>query len=273
MKHLKILLFSFFILASLNSFSQRPPFPDYSYKPDKKYFKSYLSLSGEIVKSPLNWNKKQWLFAGGVTAGAIVLYQFDKEILDFFQANQSSGADFASKYIFEPMGRGIYPALLVGGFYTYGLITDDLQTRQVALGATRAFVVSIVGAQVLKHLTHRHRPYQDSPPNPRLWEGPFKGFEYTSFPSGHTITAFTLASFFSRVYKDKLWVGILSYGLATGVGLERLYNSQHWSSDVFVGAALGVAIGQLAARTMLGDKRLSMGFSETGGIALTYRLD
>ncbi len=274
MERLKITLLLLSMSMVFNLFSQQPHFTDYSYKPDKAYFKSYLTVSKEIAISPLRWNSKQWVIAGGVVAGGLILYQFDDEIRQFFQSSNvhSDGADFASKYLIEPWG-GLFPAMLVGGFYVYGLSADDLRARQIALGATQAFVMSVITVQVLKHLTHRHRPYQDEPSNPRLWEGPFKGFEYTSFPSGHTIRAFTMASFFSSVYKDKLWVGILSYGIATGVGIQRLYENEHWSSDVFIGAALGIAIGKTVARLMKGDSRMSMGVSETGGISLTYRID
>ena len=145
---------------------------------------------------------------------------------------------------------GFYPAILIGGFYVYGLSTKNLRSRQIALGATQTFVMSGITVQILKMLTHRHRPYHDDPPNPRLWEGPFTGFEYNSFPSGHSITAFALASFFSSVYKDKIWVGVLAYGIAGGVGLQRLYAGEHWASDVLIGAALGVGIGKTVFHSM-----------------------
>jgi membrane-associated phospholipid phosphatase len=75
-----------------------------------------------------------------------------------------------------------------------------------------------------------------------------------------------------QVYKDKLWVGILSYGLATGVGLSRVYDNVHWSSDVLVGAALGFAIGQSVYKLMIKESKLQMGLSENGGISLVYKI-
>lgn len=272
MKQILLLLFLSSIFVIPNSFSQHSIYTDYSYKPDKNYFKSYLTASKKIAISPARWNKKQWIIAGSVVAAGAVIYSFDEEIQSFFQSNQTEGSDFAAKYIFEPWGSGLYPAILIGGFYVYGLSAKDLRARQIALGATQAFIISGITVSVLKHLTHRHRPYQDVPSNSKLWEGPFKGFEYTSFPSGHTITAFTMASFFSSVYKDKLWVALVAYGLASGVGLERIYDNQHWASDVFIGAALGVAIGKAIYLVMDKDSRLSMGISDTGGIALVYHI-
>lgn len=273
MKQLNLVLLIIAMLVGLNTFSQKQKFYNYSYKPDKEYFKSYLTASKSLVTFPLRWKTKQWIIAGGVVAGGIIAYQFDDEINKFFSRQQSNKLDFTSKYVFEPWGRGIYPAILVGGIYVYGLSTDNIRARQIALGATQTFVMSVLSVQIVKILTHRHRPFQDNPPNSKLWEGPFKGYEYSSFPSGHTIVAFSLASYFSSVYNDKLWVGILAYGMAGGVGLQRLYDGQHWSSDVFIGAALGVGIGQMVFRLMDNNSKLSLGLSDTGGISLVYKIE
>lgn len=273
MKRLNMVLLMGTLFFVLNLYSQKPAFSNYSHKPDKEYFKSYLKVSKDIVISPYRWNTKQWLITGGVVAGGIIAYTFDEEIYQFFHDNHSDGVDFASKYVFEPWGRGIYPAILIGGFYVYGLSTKNMRSRQIALGATQSFVMSGITVQIVKMFTHRHRPYNDDPPNSRLWEGPFKGFEYNSFPSGHSITAFALASFFSSVYQDKIWVGILAYGIATGVGIQRLYAGEHWSSDVLIGAALGIGIGKTVFRNMNNNSKLSVGLSDMGGISLVYRLE
>lgn len=259
-------------LVVLNSFSQKHIFTDYSYKPDKEYFKAYLTASKEVVTSPFRWNTKQWIAAGSIAVGGVVLYTFDDEIRQFFENNKQDGTEFVCKYVIEPWGN-IYPIALVGGFYIYGLAANDIRSRQIALGATQALVMSAITVQIVKHLAHRHRPDNDEPPNPRLWEGPFKGFEYTSFPSGHTTYIFSLASFMSSVYKHKPWVSVLAYGIATGVGLQRLNEGVHWASDVLVGAALGFAIGKTVYHIMDKDSKLSMGISDTGGVSLVYRID
>ena len=40
----------------------------------------------------------------------------------------------------------------------------------------------------------------------------------------------------------KWWVGVLSFGGATAVGLSRMQQQKHWSSDVAMGAIMGTAI-------------------------------
>jgi len=260
------------ILIQSTLFCQSNSFSNYSYKPDKQYFKSYLEVSKRVVTAPARWNKNQWITAGSVIAGGIVLYTFDDEIRTFFQNNHSNTGDFASKYVFEPLGSGLYPAVLIGSYYLYGLTAKNIKSRQIALGATQAFVISGISVQILKHLTHRHRPYQDIPANSRKWEGPFKGFEYTSFPSGHTIAAFSLASFFSSVYKEKMWVSILSYSLAAGVAMQRIYDDKHWASDVFIGAALGFAIGKSVYFIVNKNSNFTIGITDYGGISMVYHI-
>lgn len=269
---LRYIIVGILLAGSLQLSAQNPSFENYSYKPDKAYFKSYWTATKKITTAPAHWKVKEWGIAAGVLTAGIILYVYDDDIRIFFQDQRTQGLDNASKYFFEPWGNGIYPAALLGGFYIYGLTAKDNKARQVALGGVQALILTGISTQLIKHLTHRHRPYQDIPPNPRLWEGPFKGWEYTSFPSFHTSTAFALASLMSSVYKDKIWVGILSYGIATGVGLSRIYENEHWASDVLIGAALGYAIGKTVFFLMDGKSNLSMGISNAGGISLVYHI-
>ncbi|NOY51594.1 MAG: phosphatase PAP2 family protein [Chlorobi bacterium] len=272
MKKMSLLFLLMTTLLQTEVLSQRGNFSAYSHKPDKEYFKSYLTVSKRLVSFPKRWNGKQWAASGAIIAGGVAIYAFDNEIRTFFQSNKSSSADLASRYFFEPWGSGVYPVALFGGIYIYGLASKDQQAQRLALGAAQAFVISGITVEILKHLTHRHRPYQDVPANPRLWEGPFKGFEHTSFPSGHTITVFSLASFVSSVYNDKPWVGILSYSIAGGVGLQRIYDDKHWASDVFIAAALGYGIGKAVYFVFNSNPNFSMGISGAGGLSLVYHI-
>lgn len=265
-------IFLIFNMLSISLLGQVADFACYSYKPDKEYIVSCWDATKKIATGPLHWKQKEWIIAGSVAVAGVTLYLFDDEIRKTFQNNKTTGLDFASKYIFEPWGSGVYPAILFGGYYIYGLVAKNKRSRQIALGGTQAFIMAALSSQVFKHIFHRHRPNQDSPPNPYLWEGPTSGFNYTAFPSGHTTAAFAIASMMSLVYQDKIWVGILSYSLATGVGLSRVYDNKHWPSDVLIGAALGYAIGRTVYSIMSQESKFSMGVSNTG-VSLSYRIE
>ena len=68
-------------------------------------------------------------------------------------------------------------------------------------------------------------------------------------PSGHTTSIFTIATVVAYEYSDKLWVQILAYSIATMTALSRTYDNVHWSSDIFVGAAFGFAMGKLIVKS------------------------
>ncbi len=66
-------------------------------------------------------------------------------------------------------------------------------------------------------------------------------------PSGHAITAFSLATVFADQYRHRRWVPPLAYGLATLTAASRVHENRHWTSDIFVGSC----IGYFTARTIL----------------------
>jgi len=59
-----------------------------------------------------------------------------------------------------------------------------------------------------------------------------------SFPSGHTSTAFSGASFLQRRYGWKY--GIPAYIAASFVGWSRIESDNHYLKDVLAGAAIGI---------------------------------
>ncbi|MEZ5029960.1 MAG: phosphatase PAP2 family protein [Saprospiraceae bacterium] len=66
----------------------------------------------------------------------------------------------------------------------------------------------------------------------------------TSFPSGHTMGAFALATFticFFRWSRSGWWVVL--FVLAVIVGISRMYLVMHFLKDVLLGSVMGVLIG------------------------------
>ncbi|MEI6837884.1 MAG: phosphatase PAP2 family protein, partial [Alcaligenaceae bacterium] len=70
-----------------------------------------------------------------------------------------------------------------------------------------------------------------------------------SMPSGHTLTAFALATalYFSvkpSLRKQALWLFVI----ATFAGFARIAVGAHWPADVFAGMSIGLLSGMLGAR-------------------------
>ncbi|MEM8524135.1 MAG: phosphatase PAP2 family protein [Bacteroidota bacterium] len=67
----------------------------------------------------------------------------------------------------------------------------------------------------------------------------------SSFPSGHTMSAFAIYFFLAlSLPKHKIWNAIF-FLLAFFVGLSRVYLVQHFLEDVYLGAIIGVLLGLL----------------------------
>jgi len=64
----------------------------------------------------------------------------------------------------------------------------------------------------------------------------------TSFPGGHAMFTFAMATVVSHEYPQK-WVQVLAYSAAIIVTVTRFAARDHWSSDMLAGAALGIGIG------------------------------
>ena len=64
---------------------------------------------------------------------------------------------------------------------------------------------------------------------------------HSSFPSGHSATAFMSATMLHKEYGWRSpWWSIGGYTLATFTGVSRMFNDRHWMSDVATGAVIGI---------------------------------
>jgi membrane-associated phospholipid phosphatase len=109
-----------------------------------------------------------------------------------------------------------------------GLGLSGLEAKNSRQDCARVFilgtVIYVATTQGLKYAINETRP---------------NGTEH-SFPSGHTASAFALATILSFSVKDN---SLKSIGLLLGaciVGFSRTYLSQHFLVDVTVGSAIGV---------------------------------
>lgn len=244
-KSFHLYLIAFVLLMSNLSYSQQINDTIPSKCLNSTYIKSYFTDFTPLILSPAKWSGAEWISAGGVIAATSMAFVFDERINTFSQKNSTKFLDDANEYFFDPFGKMYYTVPFMGALYLYGLSTDNIKPKVVALDFVKASFYSGVIITGIKHVAHRHRPFQTDPKNSMLWDGPITDdLAHTSFASGHTIMAFTFASVLATHYKNKKWIPLTVYTLAGLSGLARIYADKHWTSDVIVGAALGYAIGK-----------------------------
>ncbi len=69
----------------------------------------------------------------------------------------------------------------------------------------------------------------------------------SSFPSGHTMSAFAIYTLFA-CYSKNIGVQFLFFVVAFLVGFSRMYLVQHFFEDVYLGAIMGTFIGWMVYR-------------------------
>jgi undecaprenyl-diphosphatase len=105
----------------------------------------------------------------------------------------------------------------------------------LGLGAALATALS----QPLKRLCCRARPDRGAAGFTALAQNP----DAFSFPSGHTAAAFGVAA---ALAGEGQGLAVLALGLASAIGLSRVYLGAHYPLDVAAGCLIGVVAGVLA---------------------------
>ena len=212
------------------------------------YLKSYWHSGLTVLSQPLHYDWKDWTVFGGVAVATTLAFVYDDEVYSLVDKSLNHNqSENISKYT-DVFGEEYFILPSVALTYAFGSISDNCRLKNLSLAALQSFIYAEVASAGLKVLTCRLRPSEFNSQQPiansQTWLGPFKSFESTSFPSGHAMRSFALATTVSGFYPDKKWIGIVSYSLATMTSVGRVISKEHWTSDVIVGAALGYFIGR-----------------------------
>lgn len=182
-----------------------------------------------------------------VIGGTVGLIYSDPHTAPYFRNHQKNWDDFND--VFDPMITTSEVIALPTGLLTAGYIRHDDREVNTALLAAEAYGDSVVINLAMKAVTRRQRP-ADVAPNGDYSDTFFNGgkspFKGSSFPSGHATAVWSVATVVAERYKGrhKPWIPVLSYTLATAISCSRITESAHFTSDVWLGAALGYTIAK-----------------------------
>ncbi|MEQ1472905.1 MAG: phosphatase PAP2 family protein [Candidatus Acidiferrum sp.] len=180
-----------------------------------------------------------------ITAGTATFLATDPQVMPHFRKT-TDFHDF--NRVFSGTSTNVAMAAVPAVFYAAGLLCKDSYAQSTALFAGEAVVDSTILMVVTKAITRRARPTE------RPIAGPYNDtFFHTnssalgtgsSFPSGHSITAFSVATIFARRYRDHRWVPYVAYAAATAIAFSRVTAGAHFPADVFLGSSLGYVIAR-----------------------------
>ena len=185
-------------------------------------------------------------FMAATIAAAPADRWFTRELQD--EARQANKVLNRGAVVFRVIG---HPGGMIAGstVYLVGLAANDRRTQDLGLHTVESIMAGYLISGTIKAVAGRARPYAspDDARSLKLFRG-LRSDDYRSFPSGHATAAFALASLVSTEtshwWPDTRWViGPVMYGAATLTGVSRIYDNQHWASDVIAGAAIGTFTG------------------------------
>lgn len=200
---------------------------------EKKYLAQQTIAWGAFLFSP--WicatDRSQ---AGMVVAASAIAFLVDD---GFYTLTQEPKGKLNRLKHFSVFGEIPFGVTLLGSLYGLGKINHDTHLEKTAIWGFESALWSGVSVNLFKHLVGRKRPYMTS--NARSFLGPTGSSRALSFPSGHSVIAFSLATSMAQAFPTWKWG---AYALAGLVGVARIEANMHWFSDVIMGGGMGYLI-------------------------------
>ncbi|WP_461451320.1 phosphatase PAP2 family protein [Mucilaginibacter sp.] len=221
---MKKIILALFCFTYFSASGQVKIFPDTTKKNIGDTIKKDLFTAPDSVKK-LHSNPLSFIPpAVAITYGALSFVVHPIRRVDYFiySETQKTNPNFHStaESYFE-----FAPIAMVYGLDFAGVAGKNTFIDQTALLGLSAGIFGISG-YVTKYATHRLRPNKA---------------DNLSFPSAHTGTAFLSAEFLAQEYSEKSPIyTVIGYTIAVTTGVFRMYNRDHWFSDVVAGAGFGV---------------------------------
>ena len=209
------------------------PTPSASPSLERQFFKNILRDQKAIWTSPAHVRGKDapWLLMLGITTGG------------FLATDRATGDDMATHSAQLDASRVIsYAGSIYGvtagaaSFYLIGRATHNGRARETGILGAEAIIDSVIVESALKTITQRARPLTGKDRS-RFFAGG------NSFPSGHSMQVWSLATVIAHEYHHRLPVQIAAYGIASAVSVSRFTVLRHYLSDALVGSAMGYGIG------------------------------
>ena len=202
---------------------------------------NFLHDQKEIWLFPVQLAKgRHWIPTLVLVGGTAAFLASDPHVASYFRTHQTNIDKLND--VFDPMITTGEVIALPASLMAAGYIRHDQREVSTALMAAEAYGDSAIVDLAIKAVTRRERPSDipiGKPFTNTFFSGSKSPFQGSSFPSGHSAAAFSVATVVANRYRRKRWVPILAYGMAVAISASRVSENAHFTSDVFLGAALG----------------------------------
>ncbi len=197
------------------------------------------------------FTKRDIWVSGAFVLTTVAMFPLDKHFAQVLQEPSPRANHFlknASTGFQDIASPGAY--FIGGSLYLVGRIGGFGRMADIGWHGGESVLLADGLTDLIKMTAGRARPYLAGTGHPddfSFGKGLHNGARQ-SFPSGHTSTAFAAASSTSveltQIWPHEKWLfRTVLYGGAGMVGLSRMYNNDHWASDVALGALIGTFSG------------------------------
>lgn len=222
---------------STPAITQPTPTPSPTPSLEKQFFRNILRDQEAIWTSPFKFSRGDAKWALPLGAATIALMTTDRRSADELGEHGDNLSRLRYSKDVSRMGAVYTTAGVAGAFYLFGRAGHNWRARETGILGAEALIDSGIVSAALKGITQRPRP-RNIGAKDDWWDGGY------SFPSGHAISSWALATVVANEYSDHRIVQVAAYGLATAVSISRYTGRNHFLSDVLVGSALGYGIGR-----------------------------
>jgi membrane-associated phospholipid phosphatase len=194
--------------------------------------------------------RRDLAFSGIALGATALLSTWDDDIA---RASQDSRYQSSSTHDFAlAVSKVNETTLTIAGVVTWGIarLSKSKTVADVALHSTEAVVLGSLASQVIRGPLGRSRPYYagDSAQYDFHFGQGFSNFKYRAFPSIHTSSSMAVATVLTmethrRHPRATPFVAPVLFAAGLLPGLARIQLDQHWATDIFAGAFMGVLAG------------------------------
>lgn len=166
---------------------------------------------------------------------SVSYFYWDIPLVIYCKALNRSIVDIAQIITILGESRWYYVILVPAFVYFLFLAKNKLWSMRILFLFVSISAAGLIST-LIKWLVGRYRPSM-------LDEGLYgfnffgAGYELTSLPSGHTVTAFSLAAAVGILFPR---LSIAAFIIAISIGMTRIILTSHYLSDVIAGAGIGI---------------------------------
>ena len=201
---------------------------------ESQFFKNLLRDQRAIWTAPFHLQRRDARWLAPIGFGTAALIATDRRSGDEIAESRSQ---LHISRVISYAGSTYGVAAVTGAFYFAGRATHNQRARETGVLGAEALIDSGILVTVIKEVTQRRRP--------NAARGRSDFFDGgSSFPSGHSIEAWSLATVIANEYQHNRAVQVAAYGIASAVSISRFTGEKHYLSDILVGSAMGYGIGR-----------------------------